>query len=131
MDETLFIWEGVTYYLPKDAVEKTLADIKVISPPGSRLSFDIAGIDENFQQAYGFKELNARMHSKYSEEGIKFALEKKIVAPFLSQHGFNLESSYDSAEMERRYLNRPDGSFVGRVTAIFDFIIATVNPPKE
>lgn len=34
------IWEGVTYYLPDEAIRYTLAGIRKIAPKGSRLIFD-------------------------------------------------------------------------------------------
>ncbi len=37
---TVFIWEGVTYYLPADAVRGTLATVRSIGAPGSTIVFD-------------------------------------------------------------------------------------------
>ena len=38
--KTLFIWEGVTYYLPPQIVDDTMNSIRSISLPGSTLGFD-------------------------------------------------------------------------------------------
>jgi methyltransferase (TIGR00027 family) len=38
--KTLFIWEGVTLYLPKDAVQSTLAFVARTAGPGSSIIFD-------------------------------------------------------------------------------------------
>jgi methyltransferase (TIGR00027 family) len=40
---TFFLWEGVTYYLPEDAVKGTLHFIRAHSAPGSRVAFDYTG----------------------------------------------------------------------------------------
>jgi methyltransferase (TIGR00027 family) len=39
-DPTLFIWEGVTYYLPERAVRDTLRFVRDHSAPRSRIAFD-------------------------------------------------------------------------------------------
>ncbi len=39
-EPTLFIWEGVSYYLPCEAVAYTLEGVKNLTPPGSSLVFD-------------------------------------------------------------------------------------------
>jgi methyltransferase (TIGR00027 family) len=39
-DPTLFIWEGVTYYLPERAVKDTLQFVRDHSAPRSRIAFD-------------------------------------------------------------------------------------------
>jgi methyltransferase (TIGR00027 family) len=41
---TLFLWEGVTYYLSKEAVDRTLAVVRSLSAPGSLIAFDFASI---------------------------------------------------------------------------------------
>lgn len=38
--KTIFLWEGVTYYLSQNNVDATLACIRSLSPRGSLVSFD-------------------------------------------------------------------------------------------
>ena len=38
--KTLFIWEGVTYYLPPKVVDQTMHAIRSVSLPGSTIGFD-------------------------------------------------------------------------------------------
>jgi methyltransferase (TIGR00027 family) len=40
---TFFLWEGVTYYLPESAVKDTLRFVRDHSAPGSRIAFDYFG----------------------------------------------------------------------------------------
>ncbi len=42
-DPTLFIWEGVTYYLPERAVKDTLKFVRDHAAPRSRIAFDYVG----------------------------------------------------------------------------------------
>jgi methyltransferase (TIGR00027 family) len=42
-EPTLFIWEGVTYYLPERAVRDTLRFVRNHAAPRSRIAFDYAG----------------------------------------------------------------------------------------
>jgi O-methyltransferase involved in polyketide biosynthesis len=38
--ETIFVWEGVTFYLPEEAVDATLRFVASNAAPGSRIVFD-------------------------------------------------------------------------------------------
>lgn len=40
---TFFIWEGVTYYIPEEAVRSTLRVVATASAPGSAIVFDGKG----------------------------------------------------------------------------------------
>jgi methyltransferase (TIGR00027 family) len=94
-EKTLFIWEGVMYYLPPAAVETTLRVIKENSPEGSRLCFDY---------------MSAKLDSINSGEPFLFWIESSEIGSFLNLRGFKLLDHLDAAEMERRYLTLRDGS---------------------
>ena len=56
---TLFLWEGVTYYLPEDAVKAVLLMVAVQSGPGSSILFDYvtrAFVDGDYS-GYGARRL--------------------------------------------------------------------------
>ena len=38
--KTIFVWEGVTFYLPEAAVDTTLRFVAANAAPGSRIVFD-------------------------------------------------------------------------------------------
>jgi methyltransferase (TIGR00027 family) len=42
-ENTVFLWEGVTYYLPESAVKDTLHFVRDHSATGSRIVFDYFG----------------------------------------------------------------------------------------
>jgi methyltransferase (TIGR00027 family) len=95
--QTLFIWEGVTYYLPGTAISSTLSFIKSQSPEGSVLCFDYAteklgsfNVAEPFQSWIG--------------KG------RDSIESFLSPFGIKTIEHLDSNEMEQRFLMLKDGS---------------------
>ena len=106
--ETLFIWEGVTYYLPETAVYNTLSFIKSNAPRGSTLCFDYA---------------TEKLESFNEAEPFKFWIEngKKGVESFLSPFGFKTIQYIDADEMERQFLTLNDGSIAERVLSKFCF----------
>jgi methyltransferase (TIGR00027 family) len=59
--KTLFIWEGVIYYLTEEAIKKTLAFIRNNSGPGSYVAFDYfykSAVEGN-SDLYGAKQATA------------------------------------------------------------------------
>ena len=123
--KTLFMWEGVTYYLAADAVEDTLAFIKGHSPAGSSVVFDYIALWPGIMEAYGVKELiefNSRNQS--GERGGYFSLEQGTIGDFLSNRGFEIVERQRPADLERNYLTLPDGTLFGNVTGSFRMVQA-------
>ncbi len=56
---TFFLWEGVTYYLPIDAIESTLREVARLAP-GSRIAFDFFSEELN-EAKPPFEKLGKRM----------------------------------------------------------------------
>ena len=125
--KTFFIWEGVTMYLPEEAVVATLRWIAAHSAPGSCLVFDyayramvqgIGNIDvdkvpEQWKQAVmRFKRLTA------GEPWI-FGLPDRGEEEFLRGVGLKLRRimGMNSAEAIERYLTRQDGTILGNIPA--------------
>ena len=74
---TFFLWEGVTYYLPIDAVETTLREVSRLAP-GSRIAFDFFS-QELIDAEPPFEKIGKRM-----QRGKK--LLRQRAAPFRSFH---------------------------------------------
>jgi methyltransferase (TIGR00027 family) len=125
--ETFFIWEGVTMYLPKEAVVETLRWIATHSSPGSCIVFDyayeamirgIGNIDmdkvpEQWKQAVmRFKRLTA------GEPWI-FGLPDQGEEEFLGGVGLKLRKvlGMNSPEAVEKYLTRQDGTIFGAMPA--------------
>jgi methyltransferase (TIGR00027 family) len=125
--KTLFIWEGVTFYLMPDVVGDTLHFIKNNSRAGSSVCFDCAVTSPDGLNGYGVKELREAMKVSFPGEATLFAIEDGNVGSFLSQRGFTVIEQLTTEDMERKYLTLQDGSSAGRVTAMFRLVHAAVS----
>jgi methyltransferase (TIGR00027 family) len=124
--KTLFIWEGVTYYMLPSAVDDTLRFIRYGSPPGSMVCFDYNALSDRMADAYGVREMAEFMKSQNPEEPIQFGIREGEIESFLSERGFRIVDHLTAEEMERKYLTLPNGSFLGKVPAIQCFARAEV-----
>lgn len=108
---TLFIWEGVTYYLPLEAVNDTLKAIKVTAPAGSTICFDY---------------MTEAVPSAYSAEPFQFWIAPKMIEAFLAERGYSLEEHLTAEDIVKKYLTLPDGSVAGKTLPFFYFVQASV-----
>jgi methyltransferase (TIGR00027 family) len=125
--KTLFIWEGVTYYLTAEAVDATLNFIRLNSPAGSSVCFDYASISTEAFNDRGVKKIRQRMKSRYSSEPTKFGIKQGKLDSFLSGRGYSIIDRLTSKDMERRYLTLHDGSLLGKVPPLFCLVQAEVS----
>jgi methyltransferase (TIGR00027 family) len=122
--KTLFIWEGVTYYLSAAAVDQTLAFAAKNLGKGTSIIFDFTSpsvIDGTAQQ----REAKAwRTAVKRFGEPLTFGLETASVESFLKQRGFDkvvcatsetFRKAFFSGANQHRYL-----------TSLFNIVHATV-----
>jgi methyltransferase (TIGR00027 family) len=105
---TLFLWEGVTYYLAPAAVDGVLASIARSSAAGSSIVFDYvtqAFFDGDHagygaaQLAAGWRRLGNVHHSGVAD-----------VAALVAAHGFRVEGEITPGELEKRYLEGLPGA---------------------
>jgi methyltransferase (TIGR00027 family) len=108
--KTLFIWEGVSYYLAAQAVDSTLHFIKTCSARGSWLCFDY---------------LTQKMVTVNAGEPFLFWIEKDRIETFLAKRGFKMIEHIDAAEMEKRYLTLADGSLAEKSLPMYCLVHAT------
>lgn len=121
--KTLFMWEGVNYYLPEPAVDETLSFIKENTPTGSTLVFDYfyqSFIDGNHDY-YGAKEIATAVQEV--GEPFQFGIEPESLASFLADFGFELLSHYNSGDLEQTYLSSLDGQ-LGKVYGFAECVTA-------
>ncbi|MBN2013395.1 SAM-dependent methyltransferase [candidate division KSB1 bacterium] len=109
--KTLFIWEGVSYYLPKDAVDETLQFISTNSTNGSILCFDY---------------LTEKLESIRASEPFLFWITPEQMIVFLSSYSLKVLDHLDSTEMQKRYLTLHDGTFAEKILSSFRFVEAIV-----
>jgi methyltransferase (TIGR00027 family) len=103
-DLSLFVWEGVTYYLSSVAVEHMLASVSSLSAAGSSIAFDYAAISDQSMGEPGARELRSHLQSRHPNEPIKFGIPAREISTFLREHGFGVLQHLSSAEMRERYL---------------------------
>jgi methyltransferase (TIGR00027 family) len=104
---TLFLWEGVTYYLPPEAVDAVLGKIAALSSARSSLIFDYStqAFFAGDNSSYGAKRLadGWRRLGNVHRSGVS------DVSALLQPHGFSLQSDIGARELESRYLNALPG----------------------
>jgi methyltransferase (TIGR00027 family) len=124
--KTLFIWEGVTYYLHEEPVIQTLKFIRNYSPSGSILFFDYMLYSEERHNRPEIKSALERMKALYKAESLNFTVEEGKILPLLDKYGFDLIQEMMTMEMEDRYLRLKDGSLSGKIIDLFAFVTAEV-----
>lgn len=107
--KTLFIWEGVTYYLSTNAITATLNFIQSHSAQGSVICFDY---------------LAEKIESMNEAEPYRFVIGSNEIEAFLSEHRFAIIDHIDSEEMKKRYLTLSDGSCAEDSLTHFRFVTA-------
>ncbi len=122
----LFVWEGVTYYLPAKVIDDTLGAIRDISCTGSSVCFDYASLSAEALSEEGAKMLRKHMKSRYSAEPTKFGIPQGRFETFLAERGYVVIENLSSSEMETRYLTLRDGSIAGKVPALFSLVHAAL-----
>jgi methyltransferase (TIGR00027 family) len=124
--KTLFIWEGVTYYLNAEVVDDMLAFVRSNSPSGSSIAFDYASLSDEALNEDGAKELRKHMQSRHSNEPTKFGMRTGKIEAFLAKRGFEIIEHLTAADMNEKYLSIGGYSDVGNVPSLFCLVYATV-----
>ncbi len=99
--KTLFIWEGVIYYLTAESVDSTLSFIAMNSGEGSSVVFDYAYQSFVSGRVKGAK----RMLRKAAQLGepLTFGLDEENLDKFLAQRGFFQVRQMDSRSLDQAY----------------------------
>jgi methyltransferase (TIGR00027 family) len=91
----LYIWEGVTYYLPRDIVDKTFELIQTNSTTGTGICFDYSAI---------------KLDAVNAGEPFLSWMDPAGIEQYLAQYNFRLVEHLDSAKMVSRYLTLKNGT---------------------
>jgi methyltransferase (TIGR00027 family) len=110
---TIFLWEGVSYYLPQAAVERVL-QLVARCGPSSSIMFDYAiqSFIDGDHSTYGGQRVAQWL--KKIDEPFLFGLDPSQTSEFLSTCGLRLISDLGPAELERLYLGTRRGGPLGR-----------------
>lgn len=124
--KTLFIWEGVTYYLTPEAVDSTLDFVKNNSPAGSTICFDYSADAPDMDERYGVKQTKESMKATYTAERVQFKIAEGTIDSFLTERGYQMTVHLTPEEMERMYLTLGNGTLAGKVVANLCLVQAVV-----
>jgi len=125
-EKTLFLWEGVSYYLQAESVAEMLEFVSHSSHQASVIAFDytISVTEENIN-GYGGKEFFESMKEHHANEGIMFAIEDGKAESFLGEKGLKMVEHMENDEIERAFLLNESGSLIGQITGHFRFVSAS------
>lgn len=99
--KSLFIWEGVTYYLPPAAVDATLAFVARHSGVGSSIIFDYVDVSALGGQLKRKELVSMKRYQRLTGEGVVFGIASEQIAEFLECRGYT-----DIVNADREYLRR-------------------------
>jgi methyltransferase (TIGR00027 family) len=104
---TLFIWEGVSYYLSPEAVDRVLAFVAGNSAGGSSIVFDyFVQMSEDQARECGIsrKRLERIAQSaKRAGEPVIFRMRPESVGDFLSGRGFQIRANVTAQDLKKLY----------------------------
>jgi methyltransferase (TIGR00027 family) len=103
--KTVFLWQGVTYYLDDQAVDGTLDFIASSSAPGSSLIFDYIDQDLLRAPARHNEVENMRRYRGMSGEELRYGIPLGQIEVFLSQRGFEQVRNIRSEELKALYFH--------------------------
>jgi methyltransferase (TIGR00027 family) len=107
--KTLFIWQGVTFFLTIEGVESTLRFIANHSGPGSAVIFDFM-YNEILRDTSRPEVKNMRRAAQLTGEEYLFGIDRGQIEPFLTQRGFREVCSVTLEEVKQRYFTGPNAA---------------------
>jgi methyltransferase (TIGR00027 family) len=120
--KTLFIWEGVTYYLSAQAVDETLAFVAKNSGKGTSIIFDYTSpsvIDGTAEQ----REAKVwRRAVRGFGEPLTFGIEAASIENFLQQRGFDKLANATQETLRNAYLTGANQKRF--LTSVFNIVYA-------
>ena len=124
--KTLFLWEGVTYYLTGDAVDDVLRLVRENTHPETTIAFDYAITlsAENIDRIHGARTFTETWRKHHKGEPFRFFIDQGALPSFLSERGLELAEHFEASEMERVYSTEDAGAPTGKVTGFFRLAVA-------
>ncbi|MBN1188367.1 MAG: SAM-dependent methyltransferase [Dehalococcoidales bacterium] len=113
--KTLFLLEGITMYLSKEAVENTFRFISEAASSGSLVVFDYihAAVLRREHGYYGERKIYDTV-ARVGEEWT-FAFDESEIDRFLEKYGFRERDHSRTPELEDKYFRNSQGSIVCRI----------------
>jgi methyltransferase (TIGR00027 family) len=125
--KTLFLWEGVSYYLNSESVAETLAFVGHSAHPAGAIAFDytIPLSEKNLPLYFGSSKFLESMKEHHTNEKFMFSLEEGKIVSFLRERNLEVMEHLDNTAIEKTYLLDDNGSLIGRMTGNFRFVLAS------
>ncbi len=99
---TFVIWEGVSMYLSRSNVQKTLKIVRAMSKPGTELVMDLWYLPDEASLVASARRWSANLLSLLGEP-LTFGLHPEDAESFLERAGFRLRELADADLLRRRY----------------------------
>ena len=120
---TMFLWEGVTYYLDEAALRQTMAVLETAAA-GSSLVFDFIDRDAIDDPVRFLGASEFFPYATRRDEPILFGIRPDEVGAFLGQYGFSVVSLALAESLQALYLRLSDGSSRGNACDFFGIVHA-------
>jgi len=122
--ETLFLWEGVSYYLDPESAEETLNFFSNSTHIASIFVFDytISITEEDIHDSYGSKAFLQSMAQHHADEAFMFSIPHGEIDRFLENRNLQCKEYLDNEDIEKRFLIDSTDQLIGRVAGHFRFV---------
>lgn len=101
--KTLFIWEGVTYYLKAEAVDATLSWIKKNAAAGSTIIFDYMYTSALTAQHQRGEVKRMQRYRRFTGESLEYGIAKGQITEFMKNRGFKNVVDADCGGLKQLY----------------------------
>jgi methyltransferase (TIGR00027 family) len=125
--KTLFIWQGVTYFLTEQGVDSTLAFIAEHSGAGSSVIFDYFYNETLHDSTHGYGKA-LRRAQKLSGEEYMFGIDQGQLETFMTRRGFYDVQNKSLDELKAFYFTGPNAG--RQVPSGIAIALANVNNVK-
>jgi methyltransferase (TIGR00027 family) len=112
-EKTMFLWEGVTFYISRVSVIRMLMEIRNNSAPGSQICFDFQTIGNT----------DGLIKTGIEEETIKFGIEEGHIRDFVESNQYDLIEHLSSTSIEQKFFIGNNGELLYNIAPIMNFIL--------
>lgn len=112
--QTLFLWEGVTFYLHPNTVRGVLQSLRSNSAAHSLMCFDFQTVENG----------RGLIDTGLKDEAIRFGIEAGTAGRYLEELNYKVLEHVGSEELQKRYLTRSNGTVLGQIKAIMNIVKA-------
>jgi methyltransferase (TIGR00027 family) len=121
---TFFVWEGVSMYLTRSSVVKTLQTLRAMSAAGSHLVLDLWYLPDEHDLLAAARRLSPNLLGLLGEP-ITFGIHPDDVGPFFERCAFRVRDISGPPELRTRYF--------GKKTHLYptNYVLHAVTAPKR